>query len=576
MKFSKFIVAIFFITTFIFNSFGQTFNKTEVGKIYQLLENSDSRGTFEFLTDLFEKNGASVFIGAKSYPALQLQLKDLTEVINDYSSYENTINVSRMPKFDEAKIYWENWSKVLAKDNFKQDKFFRDDRERFLMANFNSLILMSHEYGHYLDDRYDFNHFSSANPLNCGEYYADKFAIAVINELAQDERFGKLRNRYIELIKKFNESLPSENRFENVNYELLKSDCGSIKMEGNGVNSDGSLNYDFFRRYASAYFNRHQLMLADEKYPKLAEVIENELTKPYEPKKFKLTDEKVSVRTIKEFKTDFVDKDYIHDGSDKTSQTRSALNQKGEIVHARATFSGKNLLWDTVKIEFLDAEQKNVTAETSAKLPKDLQAKTFFHRFLPVNDNLILLFFGTSDDISDCSKSFAKAEKINGTWQVKFSKKDALKNFCETHGEIFVTPSGKIRIINAVRDKAQKGQDEDDLGTTLNEFSLDLEAMKPQKKNVFFRFINKFRLDDSLFGNDQNRVLAVNYSMIFEIKDQTPILLGTRLRGIKDGQDKEKIGFVDIAAIRWIDEKRIVFVDKLDDEKCLLREIILE
>ena len=142
MKFSKFIVAVFFITLFVFNNFGQSLSKTEADKIYQLLENSDSRGTFEYLADLFERNGASVFIGAKEYPALQLQLKDLTEVINDYDSMYKTISVSRMPKLEESKIYWENWSKVLAKDNFKQDKFFRDDRERFLLANYNSLLAL--------------------------------------------------------------------------------------------------------------------------------------------------------------------------------------------------------------------------------------------------------------------------------------------------------------------------------------------------------------------------------------------------------------------------------------------------
>lgn len=589
----KICIAIVFITTFIFNTFGLDFNKAEADKVYQLLENSDSRGTFEYLADLFGRNGANVFIGAKSYPALQLEIKDLTEVINDYNAMYKTISVSRMPKMEEAKIYWENWSKVLAKDNFKQDKFFRDDRERFLIANFNSLVLMLHEYGHYLDDRYELRNFSSANALNCGEYFADKFAITAINHLSQDERFAKLRTRYIELIKNFDESIPTENRFKNVNYELLKSDCSSIKMEGNGLNPDGSLNYDFFRRYASAYFNRHQLMLADENYPKLGELIENELTKPFESKKYKLTDEKVLMRTVKEVKTDFVLSDDNSEFKnllretpnspklDQDLQIRSAINHKGEITHARAVFQGIKAVWENLTVEILDAEQKNVVEKFSAKMPKDLQKRTYLHSFLPFNENTILLFFDNYNNSRECYDSFAKAEKQNGNWQVKFSKKNALKDVCSFSADanVFVTPKGKVKFILPTSNGKQfTNVDADEVKqTTMNEYSLDLEKMKVVKNGVNSIFnggINFY--SNSLFGNDQNRILVTNYDNIYELEDQTPRLIGNKLKGIKDGRDKGIISFFDIAAIRWIDEKRIVFVDKLDDEKSLVREIILE
>ncbi len=579
--------------------FGQTtlakFDKTEADKVYQLLENSDSRGTFEYLADLFERNGASVFIGAKSYPALQLELKDLTEVINDYSAIDKTISVSRMPKLDEGKIYWENWSKVLSKDNFKQDEFFRDDREKFIMANYNSLVLMLHEYGHYFDDRYELRNFSKS-ALNCGEYFADYFAIAVINHLSQDERFARLRTRYIQLIKNFDESIPTENRFKNVNYELLKSDCGSIKMDGTGLNPDGSLNYDFFRRYASAYFNRHQLMLADEKSPKLAELIENELTKPFEPKKYNHSDEKVSVQTIKVIKANFTLKDFDSDFAetlrtepnspklDQDSQSRSAINHKGEVLHAKANFQGKGAIWQNLIVEILDAEQQNVKEQISIKLPKDLQKYAYFHSFLPINDSVILLFFGDykqRNSATYCYNSFAKAEKQNGTWNVKFSKKDVLKDVCSRNADsnIFVTPRGKVKFIlptangkqfaNVAADEVKE--------TAMNEYSLDLERLNVIKDGVRINFDSGMNLfSTSLFGNDTGRIFVANYNLIYELKDQTPFLIGNKLNGIKDGRDKGIISFFDIAAVRWVDEKRIIFVDKLDDGKSLLREIILE
>ena len=579
------------------NAYSQTkFEKAEADKVYHLLENSDSRGTYEYLADLFERNGANVFIGAKKYPALQLELKDLTEVINDYNAMDKTISVSRMPKLREGKIYWENWSKVLAKDNFKQDKFFRDDRERFLMANYNSLVLMLHEYGHHFDDRYEFNNFSRANPLNCGEYFADNFAIAVINHLSQDERFAKLRSRYLELIKNFDESIPAENRFKDVSYKLLKNDCGSIKMEGTGVNSDGSLNYDFFRRYASAYFNRHQLMLTDEKFPKLSELIENELTKPYEAKKYKHSAEKVLVQTTKEIKTNFILKNFDSDFAEilkkepnspklnQDLQTRSAINHKGEVLHARTVFAGKAAVWENLTVEILDTEQQTVKEKFSIKLPKDFQKHAYFHSFLPLNDNAILLFFGDykqGNSATYCYNSFAKAEKQSGIWQVKFSKKDALKDVCSRNADsnIFVTPGGKVKFILPTANGKQFSNvaSNDVKETKMNEYSLDLEKLIVKKEGVRITFDSGMNLfSTSLFGNDSGRIFVTNYNLIYELKDQTPFLIGNKLKGIKDGRDKGIISFFNIAAIRWIDEKRIIFVDKLDDEKSLLREIVLE
>ncbi len=87
------------------------FDQAEADQIWHILEQSDSRGTFEYLAELLERNGASVNIKGQSYPSLQLNLKAVTEVINDYSSYETEIAVGRMPNFAESRIYWENWSK---------------------------------------------------------------------------------------------------------------------------------------------------------------------------------------------------------------------------------------------------------------------------------------------------------------------------------------------------------------------------------------------------------------------------------------------------------------------------------
>ena len=155
-----------------------------------------------------------------------------------------------------------------------------------------------------------------------------------------------------------------------------------------------------------------------------------------------------------------------------------------------------------------------------------------------------------------------------------------MKEVCSLNAasNIFVTPSGKVKfILPTANGKQFSNVDADDVKeTTMTEYSLDLATMKVVNngfKIIFNSGINFY--SNSLFGND-DRIFVTNYNNIYELKDQTPFLIGNKLKGIKDGRDKDIISFFDIVAIRWIDEKRIVFVDKLNNEKSLLREIVLE
>lgn len=553
-------------------------DRTEADRAWQLLETSDSRGAFEYLADLLARNGASINI--RGTTGLGLELKEVSEVINDYSGYERTISVSRMPNLPESKIYWENWSKVLAKGNFDYEKFFRNERERFILANFNSLVLMAHEYGHYLDDRYQ-RYQSKDQPLNCGEYFADKFAVAVINHLARDERFDELRRRYLELIRTFNQSLPKKNQIRIADYETLRNNCTAVKIAGNGVNPDGSLDFEFFRTYASAYFNRHQLMLADTNYPSLSALIEADLTEPYFAS-IKHSAEKVTVRTIGEFKIEFEPELFDYDFEsllqnesnspklNQTSQTQSAIDHKGEIVHLRANWRGEKAVWQNLKIEYLDAEKK-IKDSFSVELPKYLQNQSYLFGFSPVSDDELILFFNFFAQSSGCADNFARAFRTKDKWQVVFSVEGAMKPVCytPTSSNTYVTPEGKIKFIVPM---IEDGKDK----TEFRKYRLDHEKMIVVDEGANIVFNSPLRLRSQIiFGNDIDRIFWAN-SFFYELDDQTPILVGNGLAGYKDGTDKNKIELGLIEAIRWVGEKRIVFVDAIDDETHLLREIILE
>ncbi|HEX8832631.1 MAG TPA: hypothetical protein VF719_00445 [Abditibacteriaceae bacterium] len=240
--------------------------------------------TFNFVGRAFAKNGASVRTQGHPNKALNLDIKPYTDIINMYDHYKISIDIAAMPTPAQSEAYWKNWSHVLTRDKWNYKKFFRNRKEMHALARYNVIILTAHEYGHYFDYRYNINHTtyeygtSLMNaPLNCTEYFADKFAVAFIHYLAGDNRFAALRTRYYQLINSFNASIPKENRVKFLSFEQLEGSCGEIDLLANGRNDDGSVNNFFFRTYASAYFTRHKALLDRKKSPPLREFLRRTL-----------------------------------------------------------------------------------------------------------------------------------------------------------------------------------------------------------------------------------------------------------------------------------------------------------
>lgn len=632
MKFSKLIIAFVFITTFIFNAFGQDLSRAEADKFWQLLEKGDTENTFWSLTDLFRKNGAE--IAQEGQWELKLKVQDYKEIINKYSNGKVEITVSRMMKPEETADYWENWSKVLAAGNFDHKKFFRNDRERFLLANYNVLVLSAHEIGHYLDFLYkvsdrDFGggFLHDNDPLNCSENVADKFAVAVINELSKDTRFAEIRPRYLQLIKTFNATIPSANRYNFDSYEFVGKRCGEADLTKNGVNEDGiTVNENFFRQYSSAYFNRHRLMLENADYGDLAKVIKNELVEPYF-KRLDYAKTKVSLKTLAEFDKpyggdffygdrDFRDMLEFQYGlenmtalGEKARNTKKisasikdvAFNEKGELRFAEINWLADKLKSDSDRLiiqkpdftlKITDLKDKQL-ASFKLSVPKNLRNNFNVSNLLLPTDNEIILVMNPFD----LKKKFdhlviLHLQKTKDKWNqrfVKFTLPD-VKDTDEIGAGWFISPSGKLFLGRAERKKGNPvkfsvyeiNRPDFTVAAKRSEISAKMRTNEDNKsmKEGLWR---KYEWGDGVFGNDSGRLMIAGYernlqlsvdSGLFEIGDTEKLVIGN-MTGIIDGNDQRKIRITSIISPRFISENKIVFVDTYY-KKHFIRELTID
>ncbi len=628
MKTLKTAVAILFLAVFAISSFGKDFTKTEADKIWQMLEQGDTEKAFWFLTDLYRQNGAN--IATEGHWHLKLEVRDYKEIINRYSN--NTVKLSRMMKPEETIDYWENWSKVLTAGNFDQKAFFKDDRERFLLANFNVLILAAHEIGHYLDYRYKMGdrYYSGGaphdnDPLNCTENFADKFAVATVNHLAQDARFAAIRPRYLKLIKEFNGKIPAENRYNFTSYDFVGEKCGTVDLLKNGVNPDNSINENFFRQYSSAYFNRHRLMLENENYGNLSNIIKTELLDPFF-KRMDYSNAKLSVKTLRKFSGNFGGEIFLggdelrenigssielrrpsESGEKDTESTNVAVNlrdtklkDKGEIRFVELVWTAKKLIANSDKyifkepdfsLKIKDSDEK-VLESFKLKVPKNLQNTFNFSSVVLPDDNEIIVIMTPFDLMKRFDHIvILHLLKNKNKWNrrfVKFTLPD-LKNADEIGGNWFITPGGKL---NLLRRQITKNSDNE----TLSLYEINRENFTPTLKRSAFSVNMKTNKDTKsmkeglwrtytwskgAFGNDAGRLFIpggefnLRFGLdgnLFEIADQARLVLGN-LDGIKDGDDPRRIQISTVHGARFIAENRIVFIDRYND-KNYVREVV--
>lgn len=633
MRPTIFTLLLVLITSFIVAPANAT-AKNDAAKAWELMESEDTEQVFWHLIEMFRKGGADI---PDDGPwKLTLDVQEHLEIINQYNNGRVSIRISRLMKPDEATGYWENWSKVLAAGNFDHKRFFHNDRERHLLANFNVLVLASHEIGHYLDFRYKmsdrsfggFGILQDNDPLNCTEAYADRFATGMIRSLSADERFKALVPRYLDLIKEFNDSIPEQNRYYFNSPDLAGPRCGEIDLMENGLEQDGrTVNANFFRQYTSAYFNRHQAFLSDKEHGDLKAVIERDLVKPFFARS-DLTENRSLVRTTKvvpgglgvDFKIFLGGRDlrdhikYLTLDEDETVTKPVEkvviddvlFNEKGELRKIRITWETPKPQGELHALVFkesnftvaLSDEKDAVLGEFRTDVPKGLRKNYNFSDAVLLTDNelvLVMTPFDVEENFDHVLVLHATRKK--GKWATRSLRFTipGLTDADEVGAGWFATPKGDLYL---ARNRPNANADSRKITTYLidrKRFSAklirsDFDVLAPSnsstnsmKKGLW----RKYLWQESVFGNDDGKLFVTGYesnlavaqlgnaldSSIFEITNKARLFLGI-FKGIRDGDGPIEAKISTPFSPRFIKNDRFVFVD-LYEGKTFIREVIL-
>jgi hypothetical protein len=597
----------------LFSSFAaqaQKFTNADAERLIGMVERGETENSFWFLADLYRRHG--VFVPENGTWELTLKVQDHKEIINRYNNGSVSITISRMMSPDEAAGYWQNWSDVLTEGKFDHKTFFTDDRERHLMANFNVLVLSAHELGHYLDfvykmsDRYYSGVLTDADPLNCTESYADRFAVATINELAADSRFAAIRNRYVQLITSFNASIPEANRYDLQPKDMSTRQCGDIDLLKNGVNADGSVNQNFFRQYSSAYFNRHRSMLGDREFGGLETMLERDLLGPFfkrlEPAAipFKLTT--VRDLSIKPENDLFLGGDELREAIDfdraleelapdrsepveKAHALREMLiGPKGEPVVIAVNWTSKRKVVETEEFLFAGSslrigfERPGSLPETvDVRIPEQLRATyNISSALIPTDAELVLVLTPFDMEKRYPHLVVLRAVKKNEKWTADLKRLTVPG--VKDSGELaswFATPKGEVWFT-----RAQKNAD----GLiTITPYSFDRfsysarQAGKPRSifapdrsssQSLKGGLWRNYRWD-SVFGNGSPQLFVAGYEENLQLYNdtnlfavsETPRLLLGHLNGFRDGSDVRTAQVNGILNPRFIDAHTVRFID---------------
>lgn len=591
------------------------------------IELGETEPMFWHLTKMYQARG--VEFPQDGVWKLKLKINDYTEVINRYSNGSVRIEVSRMVTLREARDYWDNWSKVLAAGNFDQDKFFRDDSERHVLANYNVLILSAHEIGHYVDflykmsDRdYGGGFLKDNDPMNCSEGYADRIAIATINELSSDKGFAELRSRYIELIRAFNAAIPAANRYSFDSIDYAGKRCGEIDLMKNGVNEDGrTVNENFFRQYASAYFNRHMMLLSDTGFGGLDAMLERDLFAPFfmrldpVPRRFKLATLK-EIEPIR-YKEIFLGGDGLREeiyfqrslsedfGLDEKHSPKQKV-RKHSFVDSSADVGHLQIEWaydrPTVELEDLIFRERKFTlklkansaadnSEISVSVPPLPAGGYNFSSFTMLTADTFILVLTPFDMERRYDHLLLAIGKRKGKqWSAKTAKLrvEDVSDADEIGGNWYATESGRVKFVRVQRKKNlptltlsvyELNKDKRSARLVKTPFVVDAAENRSNNsmKNGLWR---RFSWYDSIFGNDAGELFIVGEesdlqlgsdSGLYFLGDKPRLILG-QISGFRDGNDLRSALVSGIASPRALAGGRIAFIDSTRT-KAYLRQV---
>lgn len=166
-------------------------------RIYKLLSKSDGDKVFTELVELYRATGYDVYFG------LQYKVHRFDEPLSRYLANEELITFPAPVKRAQADSLWQFWSKEFTASIWQPSLSFPSEKQRKMLGNFMSLLIVAHEMGHHIEKRYNVEMRADA----CFELTPNYFAIATINYLSAYPPMAKLREEFLQLCNEFYGSL---------------------------------------------------------------------------------------------------------------------------------------------------------------------------------------------------------------------------------------------------------------------------------------------------------------------------------------------------------------------------------
>lgn len=581
-------LAIILLFIFSVSVFSQTkpLDKKVADNFYKSLEKSDTQLALDSILQTFYD------FNVRWHPNLLWVWNPYNDKINQYTNFDKQIHLSQFAKKSQAADYWVNWSKVLTDGKFNHKKFFKNEREMLLMANYNQLILATHEFGHHLDYLYNISTYGGEgffsamthSPLNCTEGFADQVAFVFITHLAQDKRFADLRRRYLELINELNRLIPAKHRASLNGISTVLEACGKVDYAADMRKFNPIENNADFRRYVSIYFNRWRIMLTEKDFPAMNNFLETRIFQPFY-QRLKLNDTPVSVKTISEItlpKFESKDKDGVY------LERLSLLNKNGEfrnfVLNFKTQKNGERNSedWQNGKIE-LQNDKFQPLGNVNLMLPKNYK-QPFYPTFFSIDDNEFYLYlspyltFQPADETLCKNRLLYQFRRVNNVWQEKL---EIIKNedfYCLDEQNLISSPNGKLYLLRFKGENDFDRLDDQNSTKQTNIFltEIDRETLKFKEPKLYGTFtIADFpklsRIAAKSAITDDGKLLmpfvnspttAFQYGNLAEVQPNGKVstLAGT-VNNYKDGDNKHLIGFTSIMDIRQIDAKTIRVLD---------------
>lgn len=596
--------AFILIFIFSFSVFSQTkpLDKKVTDNIYKSLEKSDTQLALDSVLQTFYA------FDVRWHPKLTWVWNPYNDKINQYKNHDKQIKFSQLPKKSQAADYWANWSKLLTDGKFNYKKFFKNEREMLLMANYNQLILATHEFGHHLDYLYNISTYggegfaavTTHSPLNCTEGFADQIAFVFVSHLAQDARFAELRQRYLELINEIDQLIPEKNRASFTGISSVLEGCGKVEYAEDMMKFNAIENNEDFRRYVSVYFNRWRIMLTQKDFPPMNDFLETRIFQPFY-KRLKLNDTPVSVKTISEIdlpKFEEKSKDGVY------LAQLEILNKDGDFRNFVLNFKTQKTGdrnsedWQSGEIE-LQNDKLQPMGKVTLTLPENYKFP-YYPAIFAMDDNEFYFYLSPALNFEQDAETLCQNRllyqfrRVNNVWQEKLEVIKNEKYYCLDDERLISSPNGKLYLINFKGESSFAGLADQNSTKQTQIFltEIDRETLKLKESKTYGTFtiadfpkLSRFAATAAItddgkllmpFVNTPTTEFQIGSLAEVQPNGEVTTLAGTVINH-EDGNNKHLIGFTNILDIRQIDAKTIRVLDwKTKNSGRYVREIKLQ